>query len=507
MDWAVLLILQVMLQPAFSVLFTVEAEQTMYQSEYGGDVVMGCKFQPIPSNSHSGMTVSWDRVSSSPMTRVVYQIKDGVEHLESQDPAYQGRASLLTDGLEKGWAKLKVSKLGISDSGTYRCIVRTNDGFDYKTISLSVIAPYKTVTKHIQKTAEGDGVLLTCQSEGYPESEVLWHNGHLQSLKPNTTSVSTAEQLYKVTSQIHVTSSDKNNYTCSFGNGGASATFHIPDEMPQAKNDAIVVSLCFCVILVAMVIIIVLLYRRKEFITANTPNTRNQLVDNLRRVFSSAACFQKCTVSDEERTKFNTYDQTDLEAILKNHYSKVMETERWNQWEVFCVEELLHRLQNNNSQPAKLQDLLPDDGEILFLEGPPGSGKTTIAHILVSSWTEGPTRVLPNLPDLSSLHLLLYVDCSRVKGDLFQEITTQLSLAGRVSVENELRTMLTSEALLLLDGYKEGNHLFDESLKRFLCDRGGCRVLVTACPGHCPILRETVGTVRLKKLQMQTQKY
>lgn len=99
-------------------------------------------------------------------------------------------------------------------------------------LSDSPLAPYKAVTKHLQKAAEGDEVLLTCQSEGYPESSVTWQDGHQRGIDPirPTTAVSTPEQLFKVTSQILVPSSEKSNYTCSFTNDGYSATFHIPGE-------------------------------------------------------------------------------------------------------------------------------------------------------------------------------------------------------------------------------------------------------------------------------------
>lgn len=61
-----------------------------------------------------------------------------------------------------------------------------------------------------------------------------------------------------------------------------------------------------------------------------------------------------------------------------------------------------------------------------------------------------------------------------MKADLFQEIKSQLSLGGKGSTEDELRTELTRsrDALLLLDGYREGNQFFDESMKKFLCERG-----------------------------------
>ena len=82
------------------------------------------------------------------------------------------------------------------------------------------------MTKVIEKAAE-DELVLTCQSEGYPESSVTWHDGDQWRLDANTTAESTPDQLVKVTSQIRVRSTDKNNYTCTF-NGGSSATFHIP---------------------------------------------------------------------------------------------------------------------------------------------------------------------------------------------------------------------------------------------------------------------------------------
>lgn len=153
----------------------------------------------------------------------------------------------------------------------------------------------------------------------------------------------------------------------------------------------------------------------------------------------------------------------------------------------------------------RLQDVLPNAGEILLLEGSPGSGKTTVAHIVLSSWTDAAS----NLFDAGFLDILVYVKCSAVEGDLFQEATTQLSLSKKISAE-ELRTVLSrssNRTLLLLDGYKEGNHIFDETLRRFLSERGSCRVLVTSCLDDCPVLKQSLKTGGILQLQQQSAKY
>ncbi|XP_054468529.1 programmed cell death 1 ligand 1-like [Anoplopoma fimbria] len=495
MDWAIIVVLQVLFQPSLSALFTVEAERTMYESNYGEDVVMGCRFQPKLSNLNADLKVTWHWISSTSF-REVYRMDNWKEHLASRDPDYRGRVKLLTEELHEGRAKLQVSRLRINDSGTYQCLVQTAEGVDYKMITLSVVAPYKSVTKRIHKAAEGDEVLLTCQSQGYPESSVTWQDGHLQRLNSTTTAVSTADQLFTVTSQIRIRSSDRNNYTCFFTNDGISETFHIPDGIPDphVKHDALIVVLSIGVIML-VIIIAVVMYRRQK--GSSTHNTRNVLVD--------VRGLEKDKGNEEEIIMFNEVSmEENLGVFLKAHYCNFsFSPEVRHHWDAFVVEEMPHRLRNNEGHPVNLQALLPEAGETLFLEGLPGSGKTTVAHILVSSWTEGPTHALSNLLDLSKLPLLFFVNCSKVKGHLIHEITNQLSLPVKIAMEDKLRTVLTrsSEPLLLLDGYREGNQFFDESLRKFLMERGRCRVLVMACPGHCPTLKDTIETERVLQLQ------
>ncbi|XP_015236525.1 PREDICTED: programmed cell death 1 ligand 1-like isoform X2 [Cyprinodon variegatus] len=498
MDLTIIALLHVFLQPSLAALFTVEAEQTSYMSEYGGNVVLGCKFSSQPENPQNGLKVIWHWMTSNPQE--VMRLEDSVESFAS--PKYHGRVKLLSDELKNGWAKLQISDLRITDSGSYQCFIQTTEGHDYKTISLSVGAPYKSITKRIETTAEGDKVVLTCQSEGYPESVVVWQNGNLQEHHPNTTTKPAPDNLFKVTSHIEVSSTEKNNYTCNFTKDGYSATFHIPDEIlsPHGKNDVLIPVLCIGFLLAALGLGMVT-YKHKK--GSRSPSTRNCLVDDGENSTSATACLKR----DKEREleEIVITEEENLRSHLKARYSEFSLTTKVRcDCDNFAAEELPHRLQNNEGLHVRLQDLLPKAGKVLLLEGPSSSGKTTVANILLSSWTDG----APKFFDGSFLDLLLYVNCSALRGDLFEEARTQLSLIDKVSAE-ELRTALakSDKTLLLLDGYKEGNHFSDETLRRFLSDRGSCRVLVTSCPGDCPVLKQTLTTEGTLKLHMQSGKY
>lgn len=96
-------------------------------------------------------------------------------------------------------------------------------------------APYKTVTKRLRKVDRGDEALLTCQSEGYPESSVQWWDGHGRPLNATTTAALTPQQLVRVTSEIRVRFPEDSNYTCGFS-GGYTATFILPGDSSESKS-------------------------------------------------------------------------------------------------------------------------------------------------------------------------------------------------------------------------------------------------------------------------------
>ncbi|XP_055081710.1 CD276 antigen homolog [Periophthalmus magnuspinnatus] len=474
MNWVTCLTLPVAFLTLASGLFTVELDKSTYKSEVKGDVVMGCSFQTPPPTALSGITVRWHWIAPGGDVREVYHMDNAGEQLATQHPDYRGRARLLTDEIKQGWAKLQISNLRISDSGKYQCFVQTEAGADYKTLTLSVFAPFKSIDKRIVKVSERGDVGLICQSEGYPQPEVTWHNGDHFEMKPFTTTEITVDQLFRVTTQINVTTMDKNNYTCNFTN--KSATIQIPDDIPLStgKKTALIVTLCIALPLVGIILIFVV-YKCQQ------KGNQNE------------------SIIDEEKTQMNQINSNGcLKTLLKHRYSKWIQTLPRDHMD---VKKPYFPLYHIDGQQLNLNDLVPANGEALLLEGPEGSGKTTLIHRLVFSWTQLPVS---DLTDLNHLLLVFYVDGSNTNSNLLDEIITQLSLK-EVVTENDLKNVLTTGTLLIVDGYKEGNLLFDESLQRFLFDRGGCRVLITTSQKHSKV-KEIVGTGATVTLQIQRQK-
>ncbi|XP_055009467.1 uncharacterized protein LOC110174177 isoform X2 [Boleophthalmus pectinirostris] len=494
MNWVIWL-MPIVFSTFASGLFTVEVDRSTYKSEFKGDVVMGCRFQ-VSSTTLSGIKVVWHWIPPRGDAREVYRMEKGVEQLVTQHQDYRGRARLLTDEIRQGWAKIQVSNLRISDSGKYQCFVQTEAGADYETLSLSVFAPFKSIDKRISKISERE-VRLICQSEGYPQPEVTWHNGHQFEIKPITTIETTVDQLFKITTQINVTTLDKNNYTCNFMDN--SATIQIPEDIPvpTGKHTVLIVILCLTLPLAGIILIFVVYKCQQKGLRSTS--TRN-LIDSLGRAFALPAVNQKDSIDDEEKTKMNQININGcLKTLLTDHYTKWIQNLPRDHRD---IDDPRFTLCDIDGQRLNLHDLVPASGEALLLEGPTGSGKTTLIHRLIFSWTQEPVS---DLTDLSHLQLVVCVDGSRTNSNLIDEITTQLSLCEMVT-ENDLRNMLTIGTLLIVDGYKEGNLLFDESLQRFLFDRRGCRVLITTSQKHSKV-KEIVGARATVTLQIQRQKY
>ncbi|KFP83019.1 Programmed cell death 1 ligand 1, partial [Acanthisitta chloris] len=197
-------------------LFTVEAPRSLYTVEHGNNVTMECTFPVNGKLKFRDLNVRWEKKDE--LKKQVYLLLKGEEDFESQHSDFKGRIKLLKENLSLGQSLLQISDVKLRDAGFYRCIIGYG-GADYKTIHLKVNAPYRTITKRVVCGGHNEWT-LTCQSEGYPQAEVIWQNKDYEDLtdKANTSSEIGSDQLYNVTSTLTIKSRIDEIFYCIFWN-------------------------------------------------------------------------------------------------------------------------------------------------------------------------------------------------------------------------------------------------------------------------------------------------
>ncbi|XP_032382967.1 butyrophilin subfamily 1 member A1 [Etheostoma spectabile] len=170
----------------------------------GNDITLPCHVRP--ATDAVNQMVEWSRPDLNP--RFVHVRRSGDDRLVDQNPSYVGRTSMSIDGLRQGDASLTLSRLELSDEGTYRCFIpglTTESSVQLVVVSSPVI-----------KITELNSGVLQCESEGwYPEPEVSWLDaeGNLLSAGPTET-VRGPDDLYTVSSRVTVEKRPSNRFTC-----------------------------------------------------------------------------------------------------------------------------------------------------------------------------------------------------------------------------------------------------------------------------------------------------
>ncbi|XP_074555322.1 butyrophilin subfamily 3 member A2-like [Halichoeres trimaculatus] len=173
----------------------------------GDDVILPCHLKPpVDAATH---TVEWTRPDLEP--RFIHVWRSSEELLNNQNPWYVGRTSLFISELKNGNVSLKLSRVKLSDRGTYRCFIPTiNRDTTVELLFGSVSSPSINISK------SSSGLSLDCRSEGwFPQPEVRWLDAEGTVLSAGPTETLTGpDGLFTVSSRLNMEKTNRDSVTC-----------------------------------------------------------------------------------------------------------------------------------------------------------------------------------------------------------------------------------------------------------------------------------------------------
>ncbi|XP_074963532.1 V-set domain-containing T-cell activation inhibitor 1 [Phalacrocorax aristotelis] len=186
--------------------------------------ILGCTFEP--DIRMGSIVIQWAKAG---VGRLVHEFKGGKDHLQEQDPSFQGRTALFADQVIGGNASLELRDVQLSDAGTYQCSVTTARGSGVAVLQYRTGA-FSTPKVHVENSSSGD--MLQCKApRWFPRPAVRWtaysNTGEYLPLVANTSYELNAENItLKVVSFLHNFTANV-TYTCVIENNIAKATGNI----------------------------------------------------------------------------------------------------------------------------------------------------------------------------------------------------------------------------------------------------------------------------------------
>ncbi|NWW33001.1 VTCN1 inhibitor, partial [Panurus biarmicus] len=186
--------------------------------------ILGCTFEPdIRMDS---ITIQWAKEG---VAGLVHEFKGGKDHLQEQDPSFQGRTAVFANQVIGGNASLELRDVRLSDAGTYQCSVTTARGsgaavLQYRTGAFSI------PTVQVENSSHGD--TLRCAAlRWFPCPAVRWMaygdtGGHLPHAANTTYELNPENITVKVVSLLHNIPANA-TYTCVIENSIAKAMVDI----------------------------------------------------------------------------------------------------------------------------------------------------------------------------------------------------------------------------------------------------------------------------------------
>ncbi|XP_045567712.1 butyrophilin-like protein 10 isoform X2 [Salmo salar] len=117
----------------------------------GDDIIIPCSLKPNVSAEE--MTVKWTRLN--PKAENVHLYRDRRDSNEDQSPSYSGRTSMFNEELKNGNVSLKLTRVTLSDAGSYRCFIQT------------LTSQVKETTVQLLVGAESQPVISIVETDGY----------------------------------------------------------------------------------------------------------------------------------------------------------------------------------------------------------------------------------------------------------------------------------------------------------------------------------------------------